>query len=75
MDSNVSHIPSPSIAWSRIASTHVDEPPSGATCSDAPSADVRRDEEAAQLRARLLRLIETSERNRKAVAAEAQNAR
>ncbi len=74
MDSTTSHIPSPSMAWSHLASTHVGESPAGTPIASTSNV-VRREDEAAQLRARLLRMIEHHDHLRKAAATEAQNSR
>lgn len=73
MDSVSPIIPSPSTGWGRPAAIH-GEPTSMAGMSNSQTP-LRRDDDAAQLKARLLRLIVANEHTRKAAAAEAQNAR
>jgi hypothetical protein len=61
------------MAWSQVATTHVGELPAGVPAASAPPKVLRREDEARQLRARLLRMIERNELVRKA-AAESPNA-
>jgi hypothetical protein len=56
-------IPSPSVGWSRVTGLP-GEPPAEAERSAVPVAKPR-EEDAAQLKARLLRMIISNEQNRK----------
>lgn len=73
MDSVSPIIPSPSTGWGRPAATQGE--PSGIISMPSSQSSQRHDEDAAQLKARLLRLIVANEHTRKSAAAEAQNAR
>ena len=73
MDSVSPIIPSPSTGWGRPAAIHGDQ--NGVVGAPTSQTPLRRDDDAAQLKARLLRLIVANEHTRKAAAAEAHNAR
>ena len=73
MDSVSPIIPSPSTGWSRPVAMHGE--PTGVINMSNSQPPQRRDDDAAQLKARLLRLIVANEHTRKAAAAEAQNGR
>ncbi|RIK74348.1 MAG: hypothetical protein DCC67_16705 [Planctomycetota bacterium] len=60
------------MAWSHVASVQPAEPSGLAPAAAAP---IRREDEAARLRARLLQLIESHEHSRKAAASEARRPR
>ncbi|HEX6960429.1 MAG TPA: hypothetical protein VF175_01070 [Lacipirellula sp.] len=74
MDSAAPQIPSPSVAWSHLAASH-GEPVLVDLARGSHEKPQRSSDEAAQLRARLLRMIVDSEQSRKAAAAEGINAR
>lgn len=65
-------IPSPSAAWSRLASTG--DSLSDSISGTSSSTPIRREDDAAQLKARLLRMIVTNEHSRKS-ASEASKSR
>lgn len=73
MDSVSPIIPSPSTGWGRPAAMHGET--NGAIGLPSGKSSHRHDETAAQLKARLLRLIVANEHTRKSAAAEAQNGR
>ncbi|MCC6492685.1 MAG: hypothetical protein IT424_06665 [Pirellulales bacterium] len=75
MDATTPQVPSPSLAWSRLATTLGGEPPAETPIDDGPCPSNRRVDEAAQLKARLLHLIEAHEHRRKAAATDAHVAR
>ncbi len=60
-------IPSPSMAWSRVVS--IGDPAADALSSTTP-IPIRREDDAAQLKARLLRMIVSNEQTRKTAAGE-----
>jgi len=74
MDAAIPHIPATSTAWSRLAPLPASDDafPGGPAMSPLGP---QRCEDAAQLRARLLRMIVDSEHTRKAAATEAFNGR
>jgi hypothetical protein len=74
MDSATPHIPSPSVAWSHVAASQGEHGLADSLRISERSLQPRK-EDAAQLRARLLRMIVDSEQSRKAAAAENANAR
>lgn len=74
MDSTTSHIPSPSVAWSHLAASQGENLLGDASPSAVP-APHRQEENASQLRARLLRMIVDSEQCRKSAATEASHGR
>ena len=74
MDSAAPQIPSPSVAWSHLAASH-GERVLADLARGSHEKPQRSGDEAAQLRARLLRMIVDSEQSRKAAAAEGINAR
>lgn len=73
MDSVSPIIPSPSTGWGRPAAMPGE--PNGVVSMPNSQAPQRREDDAAQLKARLLRLIVANEHTRKAAATEAQNGR
>jgi hypothetical protein len=73
MDSTTPHIPSPSVAWSRLAASQGENPLVDAATVGLAGPHCL--EDASQLRARLLRMIVDSEHSRKTAAAEAFNGR
>jgi hypothetical protein len=72
MDSAAPIIPSPSTGWGRVAATHGEHPLPGI---GGGSAVQRREDDAEQLKARLLRMIVANEQLRKAAADEARSGR
>jgi hypothetical protein len=74
MDSATPHIPSPSVAWSHLAASQGDRVLAD-SARELTGGPHRPEEDAAQLRARLLRMIVDSEQSRKAAAAESFNVR
>lgn len=74
MDSAASHVPSPSVAWSHLAASQGDHVLADSRRGPSKIPN-RQEEDAAQLRARLLRMIVDSEQSRKTAAAESFNAR
>ena len=73
MDSATPIIPSPSTGWGRLAATHGE--PSAIAGGSNGAQQFRREDDAAQLKARLLRMIVANEETRKAAADEARNGR
>lgn len=73
MDSATPIIPSPSTGWGRLAATHGE--PAAVVGSSGAGKSSRREDDAEQLKARLLRLIVANEQTRKAAADEARNGR
>jgi hypothetical protein len=73
MDSAAPIIPSPSTGWGRVAATHGE--PIAIVGSQNGLKPIRREDDAAQLKARLLRMIVTNEETRKAAADESRNVR
>jgi hypothetical protein len=73
MDFGTTNIPSPSTAWSRVATSRELPIDSGSTA--AALSLQHRDDDASQLRARLLKMIVDSEHSRKSAATEAFNGR
>lgn len=69
MDSTTPIVPSPSTGWGRLAATH------GEPAAIVGPQPQRREDDAEQLKARLLRMIVTNEQTRKAAADEARNGR
>ena len=66
-------IPSPSTGWGRLAATHGE--PAAVVGPQASGKSQRREDDAEQLKARLLRMIVANEQTRKAAADEARNGR
>ena len=73
MDSTTPIIPSPSTGWGRLAATHGE--PTAIVGPQSSGKPQRREDDAEQLKARLLRLIVANEQTRKAAADEARNVR
>ncbi len=73
MDSATPIIPSPSSGWGRLAATHGE--PTAIVGPQGAGKSSRREDDAEQLKARLLRLIVANEQTRKAAADEARNGR
>jgi hypothetical protein len=66
-------IPSPSTGWGRLAATHGE--PAAVVGPQSGGKSQRREDDAEQLKARLLRMIVANEQTRKAAADEARNGR
>ena len=73
MDSTTPIIPSPSTGWGRLAATHGE--PTAIVGPQGGGKPQRREDDAEQLKARLLRLIVANEQTRKAAADEARSGR
>jgi hypothetical protein len=74
--SNAAPLPAPSAAWSHLAVMQtLDELDNGGVVAPLVGGAHRRTDDAAGLRARLLDMIVTSERTRKAAAAESKRPR
>ncbi|MBL9162876.1 MAG: hypothetical protein JNL18_09100 [Planctomycetaceae bacterium] len=73
MDSITPIIPSPSTGWGRLAATQGE--PAAVVRSPGSGNSQRREDDAEQLKARLLRMIVSNEQTRKAAADEARNGR
>lgn len=73
MDSASPIVPSPSTGWGRLAATHGD--PTAVVGTPAGAKSQRREDDAEQLKARLLRMIVANEQTRKAAADEARSGR
>jgi hypothetical protein len=73
MDSATPIIPSPSTGWGRLAATHGE--PTAVVGPQNGAKPQRRDDDAEQLKARLLRMIVVNEQTRKAAADEARSGR
>jgi hypothetical protein len=70
-----SALPSPSAAWSRLATSPAGESLSQPERSVAPVTTRRREDDAAQLKARLLRMIVDNEQSRKSGTGESYHSR
>jgi len=75
MDAAIPHIPATSTAWSRVPALPASDDAVAGGPAMSPLGPQRREDAAAQLRARLLRMIVDSEHTRKAAATEAFNGR